>query len=246
MRKRKYQAAAGVWGMLARVSIYRILGILFIMGVAQVGLFCGRMRQVQEENLSFERMLGEAGAGYVFLAAFSAVFLILLWTQGEHGGRSRYTLLRLPLTWRQILALRALYNLLCFVLVFAVQTGLVLGLAGIYRGGAGPERATGQMVFLAFYRSEFLHNLWPMAELGKWLRNLLMLLALSLEAAAGHRRKGYGRSVPLLIVVAAWVFRSETGINLRDAFCDLLFLIVAGADLWVSLGSGEEPEHEED
>lgn len=245
MKKGSRQAAAGVWGMLARVSIYKILGILLAMGTVQIGQFCGRMRQVQEENPSFERVLGEAGAVYVFRAAFCAVFLVLLWTQGERGGRSRYTLLRLPLTWRRILALRVFYNFLCFVLVFAVQTGLVLGMAQIYRGGAGAERVTGQMVFLAFYRNPFLHNVWPMAEAGKWLRNLLMFLALSLEAAAGHRRKGYAPALMLLVVVSAWVFQSETGINLRDAFCDLMLLIVTGGTLWGIWGSGEEPEHEE-
>lgn len=245
MKKRSRWATAGLWGMLARVSIYKILGILLVMAAVQIGLFCGEMRRVQEWNLSFEGVLGETGAAWVFQAAFCAVFLVLLWTQGEHGGRSRYTLLRLPLTWRQILALRVFYNFLCFVLAFAVQTGLALGMAQIYRSGAGAERASGQMVFLAFYRNAFLHNIWPMAEAGKWLRNLLMFLALSLEAAAGHRRKNYAPALMLLVVVSSWVFQSEAGINLRDAFCDLLLLIVTGGTLWGIWGSGEEPEHEE-
>lgn len=245
MRKKDWQAAAGVWGLLARVSIYKIAGILLVMAAVQIGLFYEGMGQVREEMPGFESVLWKTRAVSIFQAAFSAVFLVLLRTQGEHGGRSRYTLLRLPLSWRRILALRIFYNLLCFLLVFTVQAGLILGMAGIYRVEAGAEMATGQMVFLAFYRNAFLHNLWPMAEAGKWIRNLLLFLALSLEAAAGHRRKGYISAALLLVVIVFWVFQSETGINLRDAFCDLLLLILAGGTLWGIWRSKEEPEQGE-
>lgn len=245
MKKRAWQAAAGLWGLLARISIYKIAGILLGMAAVQIGLFYGSMVQVQGEKAGFERVLEQAGVFYPFQIALGAVFLALLWTQGEHGGRSRYTLLRLPLTWPQILTIRILYNLLCFLLVFTVQAAVILGLAQVYRSLAGEEIATGQMVFLAFYRNAFLHNLWPMAEIGKWIRNILLFLTLSLEAAAGYRRKGYVPAAMLLVVLLAWVFQSEAGINLRDGFCDLMLLIVAGGTLWGLWGSGEKPEPEE-
>lgn len=243
MRKKGY-AAAGIWAMLARESIYKIVAVLAVMTGVQIGLFYGRLKDLAAEELIFESVWNDVGATYVFLAAFCAVFGILLWTLGEHGSRDRYTLLRLPLTWRQILLLRLLYNVLCFTLLFAVQAGIILWMMRIYSTVA--EAVTSQMVFLAFYRIPFLHNVLPMAEAGKWVRNLLMFLALSLEAAAGYRRKGYAPALMLAIVVVSWVFGSETGTNLRDAFCDIMLLICIGGTLWGMWESGEEQEDEKE
>ncbi|MCM1189912.1 MAG: hypothetical protein NC541_11530 [bacterium] len=239
--KKEGHAAAGMLALLARTSIYKILAVLAAMAAVQAGFFYGRIKDMSAPPV-FEGVWMETGGAYVFYVAFCAVFGILLWTQGEHGGRSRYTLLRLPLTWRQILFLRIFYNLLCFLLLFAVQIWMIFGLEKFFSAVAGPEYVTGQTVFLAFYRIPLLHNILPMAETGKWIRNLLMLLAFSLEAAAGHRRRGYMPAVMLVIVMFQWAFGSETGFNLRDVFCVLILLIVIGGTLWGMRKSEEERE----
>ena len=82
-----------------------------------------------------------------------------------------------------------------------------------------PESQSPQLLFLTFYRWEFLHCVLPMAEVLKWIRNLLLILALSMTAAADtavipRRNMDIARAV-LYIMTVCW-FITPIGIQIAD------------------------------
>ena len=81
------------------------------------------------------------------------------------------------------------------------------------------ESLSPQLVFLAFYRCEFLHCLLPMAEVLKWIRNILLILTLSMTAATDTsvipRRNMIIVRAVIYIMTFFW-FITPVGINIAD------------------------------
>ncbi len=248
-----FSEVTGIWALLAKGSIYRILLVLGIMALAECSFFLMTLERwtatgeaAGQDFSSFGGFVGAVEsslAAYLFPAALGALLFILIRSQGERGGsRSGYTLMRLRLAGRQILVIQVLYNMFCVMLAFSVQALTVLGLFRLYELKAGYE-ATPQMLFLAFYQNTFLHNLLPMAEAGKWVRNFLLAAAFSMAAAEGGSRKKAVQAIMLYMITVSWLFRSEVGINLLDGACDLVYVICIFTFLWrMCHGGGEEWE----
>lgn len=156
----------------------------------------------------------------LFLTALGAVFLILCIMEGEpRGVRSRYTWNRLQITPKRLFLLKTIYNVLCFILLFAAQTGMGVWSCYRYSLPMPRESLSPQLVFLTFYRREFLHCLLPMAEVLKWIRNILLILAFSMTAAADtsiipRRNMVIVRTV-IYIMTFRW-FITPVGINIAD------------------------------
>lgn len=222
-RVRGGAAVLSVWALLARSSFYKIMGVLFLAGLAELGLFYHCLCRTGGKVL-FEAAVEESRVGLLFLGALGAVFFLLAGTEAFLDREGRYTLLRLKISQTGLFAVKAVYNVFCLLLLFAVQAGLVFGMAWLY-GRQGWD--TPQFLFLAFYRSEFLHCLLPMEEAGKWVRNILLLLAFGMEAAGG----GSGRLQGGLFALAAVTFTVPIGMGWREAVGDIAYAAVIAANV---------------
>lgn len=155
-----------------------------------------------------------------FLAALGTVFLILCIMEGEpRNVRSCYTWQRLRITPKRLFLLKTVFNFLCFILLFAVQSGMGIWFCYRYSLQMPRESQSPQLLFLTFYRWEFLHCVLPMAEVLKWLRNLLLILALSMTAAAEPSaipRKNMALGRACLYIMAACWFVTPIGIQTAD------------------------------
>ena len=72
------------------------------------------------------------------------------------------------------------------MLVFALQVLAAVTICRLYEAKLPLELVSPQYLFLTFYRNEFLHCILPMADVGKWMCNFLLLLALAMDAACGR------------------------------------------------------------
>lgn len=230
--RRKGAAIVSLWTLCARGSFYKILLVLAGMALAEFACFelvCRKMTG-NAALLSPEKMIDECFLQPVFLCAFGLIYFILLWTESEHRGtRSGYTLLRLKVTQRQQFAVRTVYNTLCLTLVFSVQAALAAALCARYVERLPEELVSPQLLFLAFYRNRFLHSLLPMAEIGKWVKNLLLLTAFGMEAALGLQGRNYLTSI-WLCILSARLFAADIG-SLNVILCSLLYLFCIAASL---------------
>lgn len=228
-RGKSGRPAFALWALLARSSIYKVLAVLAMMVPAEVMLFYRSVRTAPE-YCTLAGTVEDSHISLVFLAALGLVCFVLVWTEGRLESKSSGTMLRLRLSGSRIFRIKTAYSVACLVLLFAVQIWLCIWLVGIYGKETAEIYASPQRLFLAFYRIDFLHCLLPMADVGKWVRNILLLLAFGVEAAGRAERSKYPAFM-LYVLTAGW-FVSSMGMCAIDWLCDILYALVIVVNVW--------------
>lgn len=205
--------------LLAKSSIYKVFFVLAAMVFAEVILFFIYSQKAGGYALGSNFYNYPLFA--VFLSALGLVFFLLMWTEEVMGDAGRHMLRRLRISGARIFFTEVFYNLFCLLIVFVVQIWLAIGMLLIHTKDA----VSSQHLFLAFYQVEFLHCLFPMAEVWKWVRNALLLLAFSAGAACGFGKRDYVLPILTFLVAACW-FVSPIGKEFSDSVC--IFLSVLG------------------
>lgn len=233
--KRKIERITSVFGLLARSSFLKILIILIVMAMGELVLFRGELTKCYNEATglvtTLEEMIEDARIQVFFLIALGLIIVILAWTEVRMSEKAGYTMMRLCISRKQLFAIKTVYNAGCLMLLFIVQIWLAIGMLAWYDWYAPLKMEAPQLYFITFYRNSFLHCLLPMQEIGKWLRNILMIAALSMGLAGiivfpGEKGKNrYPAMLNVAILTIMW-FVSAAGKNLLDMCCDILFLSV--------------------
>ena len=225
----RFTREISIWALLARGSIYKILSILVIMAAAEGYLFTWslnkRLQQTPLVMAGFVPVLNFSGAVIVFMVALCLVFAVLYLCETEHGySKWGYTLDRLLVTDRHQILIKLVYNILCFVLLFGVQAWVGMWMCRLYADRMPAELVSPQLTFLAFYQSSFLHNVLPLAESAKWVRNVLMILALSAELAMARRRRNSGLMGVLPALSIIWM-TEDVGFHATQIVADMVCII---------------------
>lgn len=227
-RRNNGKPTLSLWALLARCSIYKVLAVLVVMVLAEVLLFYRCLGT--GGGYTLESAVENSHLSVLFMAALWLVCFSLAWTKGRLDAKSSATMLRLRLSVSRIFMINTAYNMVCIIMLFMAQIWLGIWLVGVYGREMGEIYAPPQRLFLAFYRIDFLHCLLPMAEIGKWVRNLLLLLAFGMEAA-GVKKKNYIPLFALLALTANW-FVSSMGRNMIDLICYFTYIVVITANIW--------------
>lgn len=236
----RFTREISIWMLLARGSIYRILTILVVMAVAEGCLFLNSLDRSLRQNplvsAGFVPVLNYSGAVIVFMGALCLVFIVLYLCETEHGGsRWGYTMDRLLVTDRHQILVKFVYNSLCFVLLFGVQAWVGMWMCGVYAERMPGELVSPQLTFLAFYQSSFLHNVLPLAESAKWVRNVLMVVALSAELAMARRRRNSGIIGALPALSILWM-TEDIGFHATQIVADMVCVIAITDAVFQFLG----------
>ena len=238
MRKHK-----SMFMLFSRSSVYPVLGLLSLMCVVQVGLFCLAINSGEYSTL--EMIIEESNIHLACYVAFWILFGMMTGYACSASGGMEYTLNRLRISRWGIVGWSSLCNTLWFLAFWMVEALLVLALSRYYLDVREVE--SGQALFLACYRSEFLHSLVPLREWSRWGRNLAMMVGFGVTTGCcvGKIRRGG----ILVAVVGAAVGASF----FPDAPCsgggDALLIVCALGTALVSLilvqEGKEETEDEE-
>ena len=222
-----------VFKLLARSTIWKVLAVLLLMTVTESLLF------FRQEG----KLAGQAGGYYleslfygsyiflVFLAAYVAISAILYGTGSRPGSRQDYTLQRLGVSGYAIIAWQSLWNLICFLLLWTVQLLTVYLLLQNHLAKYPYAGFTQHHIFLAFWRHDVLHGLLPTADTLVWLKDLILLLAVSMITDYGSyvaRRAGKGSALYVFMFVqTVQFFRSDTSSSSDRMFDFAMSLITA-------------------
>lgn len=247
--------------LYARSSFGKILGALAVMAVAEGVSFYLACGKTGEDGVFFgpERMIDLCFLKYFFLGGLALAYFILVVTESERGGcKTRYTLLRLQLSIKRQYAVRAAYNFLCLALVFALQIVGAFVICRLYAAKLPAGLVSPQYLFLAFYRNDFLHCMLPMADVGKWICNFLLLLALSMDAACGssifrekREKRSSGSKTGRQLLISVWIFsilsrwfvsESNSPIAFFYALFSLAMIVAALLRLFGVIGGGSDAE----
>lgn len=233
--KRNVRGAVSLWALLARSSIYKLLGLAAVMAVWEAALFYISLRRGRGYELT--DVIGSSNIFLAFLVTLGLGLSALARAERDLEEKSRNTMNRLTLSRGGIFGVKAAFNMGCLAVLFALQIWLAIWMVGTF-GRERPEAyASPQRLFLAFYRIEFLHCLLPLADAGKWVRNILLVLALGMEAAV------YVKGIPvtfilLYLLTAVW-FVSPIGIGVTDIMYMVVCAVMMGIDVWRLWKKGE-------
>lgn len=225
----KPHRALSIWALLARCSIFKIFAVFTVMVLMEAACVYGYLEAGQGRTPA--EVISGSRISLIFFGALGLVLFILARSQGVLREKSGSAMGRLGLSNRRIFCLQAVYNMLCLWMLFMVQIWAAIGLVRLCGERIGGSVPASFGLFLTFYQSDFLHCLLPMAETGKWVRNLFLLAALSLGAAGGMGKRGYAVLNLLFVVTAVW-FVSPIGINFLDLVCMLVYGGAIAMNLW--------------
>ena len=216
-----------VFLLMARMSIYRGLVVLFAMAAVETGLFYAVLaRGVTENGMSLEGVVEESRLALVFVVCFALLAARLFVAGYGEKTRRSYTLLRLSVSRRQVFLWQSIYNLFIFLLLWMTQILVAFALSALYVRLAPAEYVTHQTAFLAFYRCDFFHSILPLSEGIFWVRNILVFLASSLLCARYPRKKGQSdKAVVFMAAFMGALFVQELG-NKASCLALIVFSLI--------------------
>lgn len=174
-----------VFELMVRSNFYTVLVLLTVMVGLQSGLFLFALnRGFTGESFGLEYIFEKSHIELVFFGAFIAMDLLLRESIGyDSNGKHHYTLMRLSVTRKEVYYWHFISNVLYYLLFFTVQILTIVMFGMIYMKYAPAEYITGQTLFLACYRYDLLHSLLPLGDFPYLIRNILVLVAVSLYSA---------------------------------------------------------------
>ena len=221
--------------LAARSSLPRTLWTGLIMTVIEVGLF--RLLGWGADRLETAFQDADLFLAFVIaLAGLHADFCL----RGLLGAKSDLPYGRLGLPRKNMLALLAEQNAMCYFILWAWQALLSLGLAAWWCH-AHPDAVGPQTIFVTTYRVSFLHALLPLGDVWLWARNAALCLSLGVcSAYAALSRKTVG---PMIVGVAAAIFFPTAMAMSTFVIAEIAILLAAAAFCWMD--GKDEPDDTE-
>lgn len=181
-----------VFSLYVRSSIYKLIAVIVLMAAAQIVLFNKTLNSdyaTADTLMGIESLTEVSRIQFVFGAAFLAVTAFLILNGCEFGTKQGYTLRRLCVKEKSVLLCQAMANTLFYAVLLISEILISYVVCMMYMKFAEtPEIAekvsvSNQTVFLAYYRSNFLHALLPLNDILKHISNLIALLGMGFTSA---------------------------------------------------------------
>lgn len=209
-----------VWMLCARSTIYKVFGLFFVMAAVEAGVFYYAM---SGEAALLPKMLDRSHIDSVFLVFSYLITLLLYQTGSANSGKQCYTLDRLSISPRGVVVMQSIYNAAVFFLLWAVQIFIATALCFWYVEMADPSLVNGQTVFMAFYRSDFLHNLLPLDDWIRYVRNGIFILAFGFLVARAIFSNCHGNpKFPLWVPL--WCIMLMSSLSLDNRWMDVVVI----------------------
>lgn len=227
--------------LAARGCVAPLLGILALLAAAETGLVWWTLRAPVETDeylgpFGPEDLLEQSHIALVCAVCFLLLCAALARNGCNRGGvRLDYTLGRLSVGEKTQTAWWSVCNIACLLIFWAFQAALAWGLCGWCAAQLEAAAANEQAVFLAFYRSRFLHSLLPLAEVSRYVRNGILAVCLGICAACfacWQRRGKKGAALVVLALLTVWFFPAGTGAVINDMLLSAAALALIGYTLY--------------
>lgn len=220
-----------VFEMITRSTLYKVLAVLVVMTGVQILLFWGEMQPHIDDKMSgLERIVDGSHMIWGLAAGFLLITVILCWSGCNIGSNQGYTLRRLQISETAVWVLQAIYNGLCYFLLWASQVAVLFVAGSMYAKEAA--NLTNQTIVLAFYRNAYMHSMLPLADGLGWFLLVLMLVGCAVATALFPYQQRRGKvSFGVIAIVATIVILFPRGLG-----DDLSFLVYYPLALLVGYG----------
>lgn len=193
-----------VFEMITRSSIYKVIGLLTLLAAAELGTFFIALQQpLAEIQPNLEEIVDQSHLMYMFGIAYVLMTVALVLPGTNIGSVQGYTLQRLRIKESKVFLLQCSYNVLCYLLLWATQLGVLLVASSYYMTHKTDAILTNQTVFLAFHRNGFMHSILPMQDTVNWLLLFGFIIGTGCFAADFTRKQRRGKVAWILIFFVA-------------------------------------------
>lgn len=182
-----------VFEMIVRSSVYKVIGILAALVLVEVGTFYICLQQpLAQIQPNLEEVVDQSHFSIIALIAYMLLSVILVRPGMNVGSMQSYTLKRLRIQEKYIFVLQTIYNVLCYVLLWGTQVGILLVVSQFYMQYQISAIRTNQTIFLAFHRNEFMHAILPLQDSFKWflLMGSILVSGVIMAAITWQQRNG--------------------------------------------------------
>ncbi len=173
-----------VFEMLTRSTLYKVLLVLVVMVSAQMFMFYSKWVEYAESTKGYvglEMLIDESYMILPLAVGFILITVILCRSGCNIGSNQGYTLRRLRISEKAVFGLQALYNSLCYILLWGSQLAVVLLAAYLYLKDAAD--ITNQTLVLSFYKNAYMHSILPMENGIGWFVLVYIIVGCGLAAA---------------------------------------------------------------
>lgn len=219
-----------VFMLMARSTIYKVIALLLVAVAVTIALFYKKM---DPAYATLDMVFSESWLPMaILIVSIVLMFVLLARTGCEFSSHQGYTLRRLSIPEREVFLVQAIYNALCFFMLWGVLMLANLALCYLYMSRTDPTAVSGQAMFLAIYKSSFLHTLLPLDDWSQHLVNSSVLLCLGFVSASvpfWQRRGSIARSFFswFALIVAMLAFALFIYANTNNLVLDFLLIALA-------------------
>ena len=206
---KKYLSVAGLF---CCSTLYKLLGVSVLAVAAEIIMFITAMKTYPDYGI--ELLVKSSRTAIVFAVWFVLFAAILVLPGCDFKSRSGYTFRRLQISEKAVFVCQSVYNLTAFVMLLCMQILTAYGLCMLYTHLAPADMVSGHTVFLAFYRSDFLHSILPLQETVRWAYIVMALVSMAVCTAHFpfmNRRGSFGFTVVVNTVVVMFSFVNKLG-----------------------------------
>ena len=227
-----------VWMTAARGIAGPLALILLVMAATEGILLWSAYPDYEATGLYF--LLSDCPLVWPFRAALVLLAAACcLHGSGLGGSAVGNTLGRLRVAELPAFLLWGLCYATAFVILWAVQAGILLGAGWYFTAHAAPSAASPQTVLLASWQVPFFHAVLPLDQWTGYVRMACLSLGLGTGCAAWsfwRRRIANGYAAPFLVIL--WVVTitfDPTDLSM-DLFLILAALVTAGVSIYLVWG----------
>lgn len=227
-----------VWMTAARGIAGPLALILLVMAATEGILLWSAYPDYEATGLYF--LLSDCPLVWPFRAALVLLAAACcLHGSGLGGSAVGNTLGRLRVSELTAFLLWGLCYAMAFVILWAVQAGILLGAGWYFTAHAAPSAASAQTVLLASWQVPFFHAVLPLDQWTGYVRMACLSLGLGTGCAAWsfwRRRTANGYAAPFLVIL--WVVTitfDPTDLSM-DLFLILAALVTAGVSIYLVWG----------
>lgn len=170
-----------VFYLIARESLYKLLGLFVFGGVMQAIVVIYEISQNGENGLF--KVFDESELHIAFMLFFILTSVLLCKTGMRFSSDISYTLRRLRIKETDVFVVQCVYNAIILFMGLLLEVILMFALAVFANNKIAEPFATSQSVYLLLFSDRFLINLFCGSDILRIVRNILLCISSAVNYA---------------------------------------------------------------
>lgn len=216
-----------VFCLIMRESFFKIFALIILSLAVQASLvfFCMPIA-AGEEIPSVTAVFDMSKIHIVFYVLITALAVLLCKTGMQFRTSVGYTLKRLRIREESIFFIQCIYNFLIISIAVLLEVILCFYLASFAADNLPEKFITTQSVYLAFYKTQFIQNLFAGRDVLRIIRNIIGMLAFSCNCGALSFLYRRGKKWFGIAIILPIFFRmlKPDGLKLTDTVTDVIII----------------------